>query len=409
MIKKFIQPYQADSLWIRIILCVTFLFYGGPIANCQETLKQPVSQIESKDTAEISVLFVGDTSFGENYPGTPELLIEKGYDYPLKKVAPLLADTDLIIANLETPITNLEESPLQGAKAYIHHTDVELAPKFFKKYNLKIFSLANNHALDYGIAGLQQTLEVMSQNDLQWFGAGLTEKKAMQPYEKKFLIGGIPFKNVVIGVFEILRNYDRVFNFYAKDFKGGTYGLNPRRLAAQIRSIKKEDPDAYVILFPHWGLNYRWRTNLQTKYAHYLIKSGADLIIGHGGHAMQEIEKYQGRWILYGLGNFVFLSDGRYTEKNWFPYSFAAKLIVKNHLGNLEKHLRLYPLFSDNRQTTYQPRPLKPDEFKKFQQLLIKRSPLTSEQLREIFLGQDFFGYFLQFHMVDKKSIKNDQ
>jgi hypothetical protein len=110
-----------------------------PIANCQETLKQPASQIEFKDDAEISILFVGDTSFGENYPNTPELLVEKGYDYPLEKVAPLLADTDLVIANLETPITNLEGSPLQRMKAYIHHTDVELAPKFFKKYNLKTF------------------------------------------------------------------------------------------------------------------------------------------------------------------------------------------------------------------------------------------------------------------------------
>jgi poly-gamma-glutamate capsule biosynthesis protein CapA/YwtB (metallophosphatase superfamily) len=83
----------------------------------------------------------------------------------------------------------------------------------------------------------------------------------MQPYEKKILIGGIPFRIVVIGVFEILRNYDRVFNFYAKDLKGGTYGLDPRRLAAQIRSIKKEDPDVYVILFPHWGRNYSWKTD----------------------------------------------------------------------------------------------------------------------------------------------------
>ena len=398
MTKILLNLFQANNFCIGVALCLAILFFDSSIAQCQEAnTLNAAPKHELQNVASISVLFLGDTSFGENYPGTIELLTEKGYDYPLQKVAPLLADTDLIIANLETPVTSLRESPLQDTKPYIHWTDIYKAPKTFRKYNLRTFSLANNHTLDFGLAGLQETLKIMSENDLQWFGAGLNEQDAAHPYVKEFIIGGKPFTIVVIGAFEYSRNYNRAFNFYAKDSEGGTFSLAAQSLANQIRSIKKNKPDAYVILFPHWGRNYSWKTEQQTKYAHFLIKCGVDLIVGHGGHAMQEIEKYHGRWIIYGLGNFVFLSDGRYAEQNWFPYSFAAKLTVVNLQGKLEKHLRLYPLFSDNLQTAYQPRPLAFNEFKEFQQLLLSKSPLTRDYLREIYLGQDAFGFFLQF------------
>ena len=374
------------------------LYLGSSPVQCQEAITLPAAQEHKlQDVANISILFLGDTSFGENYPGILGLLAKNGYDYPLQKVAPILESADLILANLETPITNLKESPLQDKKFYIHWTDVKQAPKTFKKYNLKTFSLANNHALDFGVAGLQQTLEIMSENDMQWFGAGLTEQDAARPYEKEFIIGGKPFNIVVIGAFEYLRNYDRNFNFYAKHSEGGTFSLAAQSLANQIRTIKKNKPDAYIILFPHWGRNYSWKMHQQTEYAHFLIDCGVDLIVGHGGHAMQEIEKYHDRWIIYGLGNFVFLSDGRYGLRNWFPYSFAAKLTVMNRQGNLEKHIRLYPIFSDNLQTAFQPRPLNLEEFKDFQKLLLNRSPLAEDILQEIYRGRDSFGFYLQF------------
>lgn len=382
-----------------ILFCFTVFSPGESACHGQEA-RAAQNRKMSNESDRVSILFLGDTSFGEHNPETLELLREKGYDYPLQRVAPLLAGSDLVVANLETPITDIPLSPLEGRKTLIHWTDVKQAPKFFQKYNLTAFSLANNHSFDYGIAGLKQTLQIMSENNLQAFGAGLNEKEASQPFEKEFMVGDKPITIVVIGAFEYFMSYVRLFDFYTEKSKAGVLGLEPRRLAAQIRSIKKDNPDAYIIIFPHWGDNYSWKSDRQTKYAHTLIEAGADLIIGHGGHAMQEIEKYQGRWIIYGLGNFIFLNKGSYGAKNWFPYSFGAQLIIADQKGNLEKHLRLYPLNSDNLQTDYQPRPLSPEEFKRFQELLLSRSPLASRQLSEISHGQDTYGSYLQF-MID--------
>lgn len=397
MLRKCTKPFHAYIYYSLILFCLTAFFLLVPTVNCQEKIAlQASKKTGAVNISQISILFAGDTWFGETNSDTRKLLAEKGYDYPLQGVAPLLANSDLVIANLETPITNLTKSPFETSKIYIHRTDILQAPEIFKKYNLLTFSLANNHTMDYGIDGLKQTLGILSENDLRWFGAGMNEEEATRPFIQEFMIGDKPFRIAVLGTFEYFLSHVRVFNFYATGSKGGIIGLNPRKLAKQIRSIKEEDPETYVIIFPHWGDNYSWKSAEQTRYAHAMIEAGADLIIGHGAHSMQEIEKYAERWIIYSLGNFVFLNKGRYAERNWIPYSFAAKMIITDFQGTLSKQLLLYPIISDNLRTGYRPRPLNSEEFEKFQQLLISKSLLTSNQLDEISSGQDSFGFYLQ-------------
>ena len=95
----------------------------------------------------IDVLFVGDTSFGENYHDS-NFFENRQYDFFLEKLVPLLKQPDFVIANLETPITNLLTSPLDRKKKYIHWADIRKTPKTLKKYNIHCVSLANNHTMD---------------------------------------------------------------------------------------------------------------------------------------------------------------------------------------------------------------------------------------------------------------------
>ena len=76
--------------------------------------------------------------------------------------------------------------------------------------------------------------------------------------------------------------------------------------------------------------------------------------MGHGAHIFQEIERYHDRWILYGLGNFVFASEGRYEKFNMPPYSVMARLILDN--DGSPQNLRLYPIVTNNLLTDFQPR-----------------------------------------------------
>lgn len=285
-------------------------------------------------TSPNSVLFVGDTSFGESYGSSY-------YDHSLENFAQILNEADLVIANLETPLTDLEKSPYEGEKDYIHYSDPIRAVETFKAHNMYTFSLANNHSMDFGLGGLEQTLET----DLEFFG---TEEKPF--IDKNFIIVGAYHK--------------KIDNVNTLDVK-------------QIQDLREKYPDKLLIVFPHWGTNYKLKSNNQTRMAHDLIDVGADLILGHGAHMMQEIEQYKGKWIVYSLGNFVFNSPGRYESKNVEPFSLIARLESET--------LKLYPIYTDNKITNYQSRFLTEEEFKKI--------------VGDFEFGKDKYGWFIVLNL----------
>ncbi len=350
----------------------------------------------------MKILFVGDTSFGENYQseierrGGDNVLKTRGYDYPLQKLKPLLSQSDLVIANLETPITNLKKSPLSGKKNYIHWADISKTPKYLADHNIRTISLANNHSLDYGTEGLKQTLEELNRANIEWFGAGLNDREAGKPYIREFRIGDNTFRLAVIGAFEYRDNYDRDYNFYANGESGGVNSLSPEKISQQVKEIKNTNPETFVVIFSHWGENYKWKSEEQTELAHKMIDSGADLIIGHGAHIMQEVEFYRGHWILYNLGNFMFNVKGRYQKYNVEPFSLATQLVLLEKNGRLEKHLRLYPLFTDNLITKYQSRFLTESEFKRCYRLLLDKSGNPRELKKVLRTGRDDIGSYME-------------
>ena len=350
------------------------------------------------------ILFVGDTSFGENYQvkylkeGVKNILEEMGYDYPFQNLKHILLQSDFVIANLETPITDMLKSPIPvKTKINFHWSDVKKAPKYFKKYNIKAFSLANNHILDYGLEGLKQTLEVLRKNGMEWMGAGLDKDEAQAPYYKEFRFGQQVFKLAVITGFEFRKTYDQDFVFYANKKTGGVNRISIKRITRQIRNLKETIQDIYVIVFPHWGKNYMWKSGKQSRLAHEIIDAGADLIIGHGSHMMQEIEKYNGHWILYSIGNFMYNSPGWYQKFNVDPFSLAARLLLQESDGNLVKTMKLYPIFSNNRITNFQVRFLTKDEFEKAHKLLLEKSSEPRELEKDIKTGKDDIGRFMEF------------
>ena len=74
-----------------------------------------------------------------------------------------------------------------------------------------------------------------------------------------------------------------------------------------IKTVKSLNPDNFLVVSLHWGEEYKLiNSPAQQSLAHKIIKTGADLIIGHHPHVVQNIEKYQGKLIFYSLGNFIF-------------------------------------------------------------------------------------------------------
>ncbi len=385
------------------------MLHSHPVAD--RRLTRANNQVPSRKTTskfrtfnQCKILFIGDTSFGENYQvrfkqrAGKNILEDRGYDYPLLNLKRILRQSDFVIANLEAPITDIIKSPLSDmAKGYLHWTDKRKAPKYLKKHNIKIVSLANNHTLDYGIEGLKQTLGVLRKNGMEWIGAGVNETEAGQPYLRQFAIGQQVFKLAVIAGFEYRKTYDHDFAFYANSKVGGVNALSVKNVSTQVRQLKETIPNVYVVVFPHWGQNYMWKSKRQWELAHQIIDAGADLILGHGAHMMQEIEKYNGRWILYGIGNFMFNSRGRYQKFNVTPFSLIAQLLLQEETGSLVKTMRLYPIFTDNRITNFKGRFLTKDEFEKAYKLLLEKSPQPVQFRKDIKVGKDDIGRFMEF------------
>jgi len=353
-------------------------------------------------------LFVGDTSFCEGYQerlarqGGTNILEAEGYEYSFEKLAPLLAQADLVIANLETPLTDLHASPLAGKKQYIHAGDVVRTPAVLGKHNVNAVSLSNNHTLDYGVEGLRQSLQVLRQHGMQPFGAGPSESEASRPFRVDLKLGGNDFRILVASGFEHRDSYEEKFAFYADGEQGGVNHWTPGEAAEQIGRLRRLEPRATIVAFPHWGENYAWKTEKQTELARAMIDAGADLVLGHGAHQVQEIERYRGRWVVYGLGNLVFNSPGRYAETDAVPFSFAAQITVTEKNGTAALSLKLYPIFSDNRLTNYRPRLVTEDEFRDVGELLVRYSPQPALLLDKLSPGHDETGRFFALDVTPR-------
>ncbi len=354
----------------------------------------------------LSILFAGDTSFGENYQ-KKDFFESREYDYFLKELTPLLNRSDIVIANLETPLTDLVKSPLSGRKKYIHWGDVNKVPEVLKDHDIRFVSLANNHSLDYGVEGLLQTLVALKKEGIAWFGAGMSASEASRPLRLHSVVNGHPFHLIVVSGFEYRRRYDLLYRFYASGKSGGVNRWTRRDAAKQVREIRKSDDHAFIVAFPHWGDNYSFRNKEQTKLAHTLIEAGCDLVIGHGAHILQEVEQYKGKWILYSLGNFVFNSPGRYQSERVEPFSLAASLDVTDKSGSLAFMLRLYPIFSDNLISNYQPRFATDGELDRVRDIILQHSPDPENLSKQIDIRKDEIGPFLTLAIGSVRSDSN--
>ena len=320
------------------------------------------------------IRFFGDFTTCENYQAIYErdyksnILRKKGYDYLLKDTKCFFEDSFNIV-NLESPITNVIKSPLEGRKASIHWMDPDIAGNFLKKYGINAVTLGNNHGYDYGHDGLMQTLNVLEENNILYFGAGRNEVEASSPLLIQLDFNDKTRNVYIIGGFKYREDHDKEFGFYAKHDKSGVYALTDESGSAIIQDIKKKDAESLIIMFPHFGFDLQDTVLHQIQYAHSWIDAGADFVIGHGPHMMNKIEYYKGKLICYSLGNFLFPASF-YGRMN--PYNLVAELELSynDKNGTLSVLPKLYPTHFDNNSISAMTRPIKEEELDKLLELI---------------------------------------
>ncbi|MDD5341558.1 MAG: CapA family protein [Patescibacteria group bacterium] len=270
---------------------------------------QTVSQ-EGKALPDYKILFVGDIMLDRNV----EKLSQKyGSAYPFEKNSNFLAGYNIVSANLEGPIV---ETPIDtGAHSLVFSFPSESA-NLLASENVDLVSLANNHTLNMGQIGLSQTREYLK-------GRGIG-------------FAGDPLKCGSDLLFE-------KDNFIFLSFNQTFSGCKNTEMEATVKDTRVKYPDKFLIVNMHWGVEYQsTNTAAQKKMAHALIDSGADLIIGHHPHVVENIELYKNKLIFYSLGNFIF--------DQYFNQKVQQGLAIELQTGRQEFIYKIYPLISQKSQ-----------------------------------------------------------
>lgn len=339
------------------------------------------------------ITFAGDTSLGEWYIQRSErkALLQRLKDYPesfFKEIETIINDSDYLILNLETVLADNPNIYFQDKK-YPNSDKAEHLLKLLKSIRVTAVSLANNHTMDFGHIIMLQTKELLKENKIQTFGAGINLEEAEQPY-KITLIGEQSKKNIyIIGGMNSSKRYQDKYNFFASDESPGINSLNLNRIHKLIKKIRSEDPDSLIIMFLHWqGIDYQFASeniNIRTTCSK-LIKYGANYIIGHGPHILNEFEVCQSGTIVYSIGNFIFNSKGRYKKLEALPYSAIAKLHFEENEYDWNIELRFYPIVTDNKITNFQSRPINENEYRNLQKMLSEENVTN--------LSKDSIGFY---------------
>lgn len=209
---------------------------------------------------------------------------------------------DIRLINLETSITTSSNYwKSKGINYRMHPENIKL----ISAANINACSLANNHTLDWGYEGLEETIKCLNKEKIKYSGAGKNLQEASTPII-------LHVKGTRVLIFGIgMTNSGIPFSWKASSNKAGLQVFtNYSELTLQEikhRVNKYRKPGDIVILSMHWGDNWGYEISDDEKYfAHKLIDfCGVDVIHGHSSHHIKGFEMYKKKLILYGCGDFI--------------------------------------------------------------------------------------------------------
>ncbi len=230
----------------------------------------------------MKIAFLGDIAFVGQFDITKNPNVKELF----RPMAEYLSGFDLVVANLESPFTEQKHSMVCKG---IHVKSSPKNAELLKYLHVNVVSLANNHLFDYGVKGYRDTIKVLEDNGISYFG--INDK--IHRLEKD----GNTLK--FMGYCCYTANGTRYRSEYKKDY------ITP----VLQQEIEKElaEENCLPILSIHWGdenVNYPRYEHIQ--FARRLAQNHSFFLHGHHPHALQGVETVKNAFIAYSLGNFCF-------------------------------------------------------------------------------------------------------
>lgn len=258
-------------------------------------------------------------------------------------VAELLETSRFNIVNFEGVATHAAQ-PLDADKQFLLRMAIR-APMILRNSGIDAVTLANNHSMDFGYPGLQDTLRLLDEADLLSVGAGIHAPAAAAPLRISL---GDDRRICILSFSRTLPS-----SFWAKKDRPGTAYASAPHVIRHVRACAASAPFTIVIF--HWGQEHtRHPMAYQRALGRAAIDAGAQIVVGHHAHMLQDIEVHQGRLILHSIGNFVFGTDPKHSV----PEGLAVRLRLNAGAEPRNFAVDLVPLDVRNDRVGYVPRVL---------------------------------------------------
>jgi len=260
----------------------------------------PSILLEQDKTQDTKILIFGDMMLDRH---VREKINKNGAGYPFELIKNIIKNNDIVVTNAEGPFTSFESVTIGKRNGPLTFTFDPIILTTLKNLGFTLLGQANNHTLNFGFEGFNQSKNFITKAGLDYFGDPLN--KNINPYIYKNKVGLIAYNE---------------FSYQGKN-----------EIISAIKELKKNV--SYLIVYAHWGEEYNQNfTKSQQETAYKFIDAGADSIIGMHPHVIEPIEFYKDKPIFYSLGNFIFdqAITGPTTE------GFALQIIINENNINYE-------------------------------------------------------------------------
>ena len=299
--------------------------------------QQPEENETKAETEPVSITIsaAGDCTLGTDEYFDPSTSLNAYYDsngpaYFFQNVKSIFEADDLTIVNMEGTLT--EETTRQD-KTYAFKGPAEYT-QILTDGDVEAANLANNHSHDYGDKSYTDTIAALDAAGITNFG-----------YDGTAVMDVNGVKVGLVGTYELAE------------------GMGcEEEMISNIKAVEDQGAQIVIVSF-HWGIEREnYPTENQVNLAHSAIDNGADLVLGHHPHVLEGIEVYNGKNIVYSLGNFCFGGNSNPSDKDTmiFQQTFTVQdgELVEDNVTNIIP----CSISSDSSYNNYQPTPLEGDE-----------------------------------------------
>lgn len=318
-----------------LILLITNIVSALTTPAPAEEEPLPVTD-EQQTSTSLTISFAGDCTLGTDSSFDPSTSFTAVYNdagdpaYFMKNVADIFSADDYSVVNMEGTLT---ESESRADKTFAFKGPAEYT-EILKSGNIEAASLANNHSHDYGDQSYNDTISALDNAGIVNFG-----------YDRIAYADVKGVKVALIGTYVLAEGLD------IKD-----------EMVNNINTARNEGAQV-IIVFTHWGTEKETVPDAtQVELGHAAIDAGATIVVGSHPHVIQGYEKYNGRYIVYSLGNFCFGGNKNPSDKDCMI--FQQTFTVTGNEVTTDDTINVIPcsISSSSGSNNYQPTPAEGDE-----------------------------------------------